>query len=790
MVNKLFERDFIFLDGAMGTMLQKYGMKMGENPMVLNIDRPEAVERVYRAYAQAGSDIVCANTFGASEKKLRGTGFTPEQIIEAAVSSARKSVGEDIMVALDIGPIGELLEPLGTYTFNQAYEQFCRQMVAGEKAGADLITIETMSDLGEVRAALLAAKENTELPVIVTMTFEADGRTFTGCLPESFTAVCEGLGADAIGLNCSLGPREMMPIIERIAQKTKLPIVLKPNAGMPDPVSGSYDMTAEEFAGLMAECIPMGVKIVGGCCGTTPEFIAALKKTFAGKEPVTPEILKIPAVCSASKYVAIDGVRVIGERINPTGKKRFKQALMDGEMGYILSQAIEQEEAGAHILDVNVGLPEIDEPEMMDRVVKGIQAITDLPLQIDSSDPSALEAGLRAFGGKAIVNSVSGKEDVLESILPLVKKYGAAVVGLTLDEEGIPEKAQQRFEIAQRILNAALSYGIPKEDVYIDCLTLTVSAQQEGAAETLKAIRMVKEQLGLKTVLGVSNISFGLPDRELINANFLTLAMGSGLDLPIINPNAKAMMDCVAVYDLLSCKDMGGEKYIERFASGLKAAAPPESPADSSGGRDLNYAIMKGLGAQSASITRELLKVKSELEIIEEDLIPALDIVGEKYEMGEIFLPQLLNASTAAGQAFEVVKRSIADNGGESVSKGTIVIATVLGDIHDIGKNIVKTILENYGYRMIDLGKDVPPEKVVQAAIEENVQLVGLSALMTTTLAGMEDTIKAIRSSGHKCKVMVGGAVLTRDYAMRIGADYYAKDARESVEIAREVFGA
>lgn len=790
MVNELFKRDFIFLDGAMGTMLQKCGMKMGENPMILNIDRPEVVENVYSAYAQAGSDIICANTFGASEKKLKGTGLTPEQVIDAAVSSARKSVGENVMVALDIGPVGELLEPLGTYTFDEAYEQFRRQMVAGEKAGVDLVAIETMADLNEVRAALLAVKENTKLPVIVTMTFEADGRTFTGCLPESFAAVCNGLGADAIGLNCSLGPREMMPIVERISKKTNLPVVLKPNAGMPDPVSGGYDMTAEEFAKLMAECIPAGIKIVGGCCGTTPEFIAALKKAFEGKKPVKHEISKMPAVCSASKYVEIGGVRIIGERINPTGKKRFKQALMEGDMDFILSQAIEQAEAGAHILDVNVGLPEIDERSMMGRVVKGLQSITDLPLQIDSSDPAALEAGLRAFGGKAIVNSVSGKDDVLSAVLPLVKKYGAAVVGLTLDKGGIPENAQQRFEIAERILNTALSYGIPKEDVYIDCLTLTVSAQQEGAAETLKAIRMVKERLGLKTVLGVSNISFGMPYRELINGSFLTLAMGSGLDLPIINPNVDTMTDAVAAYNLFNCEDMGGEKYIERFAARSKATAAAVSSDRANNCRDINYAIMKGLGLEAASLTKELLKVKSELSIIEEDLIPALDIVGEKYETGEIFLPQLLNASSAAGEAFEVVKKSIADRGGESVSKGTIVIATVHGDIHDIGKNIVKTILENYGYRMIDLGKDVPPEEVLRAVIDANVKLVGLSALMTTTLAGMEKTIRAIRSSGHECKIMVGGAVLTRDYAMQIGADYFAKDARESVEIAREVFGA
>lgn len=784
MLSELLQSGFVYLDGAMGTMLQQNGMKSGENPMVLNIEKPDIVEKVHRSYAEAGSDIIYANTFGASEKKLAGTGYTPEHIIKAAVEIAKKI--PDVLVALDMGSIGEMLEPLGTCTFEKAYELFKQQAIAGEKAGADLVAIETMYDLNEVRAAVLAVKENTNLPIIATMTFEADGRSFMGCLPESFATVCQCLEVDAIGLNCSLGPGEMKPIVERIARNTALPVVLKPNAGMPDPITGNYSMSAEEFACLMLECIPAGVSIIGGCCGTTPDYIAALRKAFDGKKPDKREVKRISAVCSASNYTVIDGVKIIGERINPTGKKMFKKALMDNDIDYIIAEAIKQSEAGAHILDVNVGLPQIDEPKMMALVVKQIQSVTNLPLQIDSSDPKALEAGLRAFGGKAIVNSVNGKEEVLNEVLPLVKKYGAAVIGLTLDEDGIPESAEARLAIAEKILDKAISYGVPKEDVYIDCLTLTVSAQQDGAAETLKAIRLVKEKLGLKTVLGVSNISFGLPEREVINASFLTLAMGSGLDMAIINPNSEAMGDAVAVYNLFNCKDKGGAEYIERFASRGKALPTPMSAESET---DINYTILKGLTAETVSLTRSLLNEKSEIQVIEELLIPALDIVGEKFEKGEIFLPQLLNASAAAGEAFDVVKKKISSKGGESVNKGTVIIATVKGDIHDIGKNIVKTIMENYGYRMIDLGKDVPPEKVVQTAKENDIKLVGLSALMTTTLKGMEETINAIRESGHLCKIMVGGAVLTEDYAMEIGADYYAKDARESVEIAREVFG-
>lgn len=783
MLKDLFERDFIFLDGAMGTQLQKKGLKPGENPMTLNITRPDMVEAVYASYARSGSDIITANTFGANAKKLKGSGYGVEEIITAAVGSAKK-MADAALVALDMSPIGELLAPLGTLTFDGAYNRFKEQAVAGEKAGADIALIETMTDLNEARAAILAVKENTSLPVFVTMTFEKNGRTFTGCLPESFAAVCSGLGVQALGVNCSLGPGDLKPIIQRLAGATDLPLILKPNAGLPDPMTGEYDIGPEEFASQMADCIEAGVKLVGGCCGTDPDYIKALRLAFESKKYVERETRRGSFVCSPSKFVEWGRVRVIGERINPTGKKQLKKALVERDMEYVMEEAVRQTEAGADILDINVGIPGIDEPVMMQQTVRAVQSVTNLPLQIDSSNPAALEAGLRAFPGRAIVNSVNGEQSVLDAVLPIVKKYGALVVGLTLDENGIPETAEGRLEIAHRILDAALGYGIRREDVLIDCLTLTVSARQESAGETLRALGMVKEKLGLRTVLGVSNISFGLPNRELVNSGFLTLALKSGLDLPIIDPTSPAMMDTVAVFNLLSGGDAGGEEYIKRFAAAGERTALPAG-----GNNSIAAAILKGLPEEAAEITRGLLGELPELEIINKKLIPALDDVGQRFETGEIFLPQLLSASAAAGAAFDMVKESLAKSGKRPVSGGTIVIATVKGDIHDIGKNIVKVVLENYGYRVIDLGKNVPAKAVVEAVIREKAGLVGLSALMTTTLEGMEETIKALRESGCGCKIMVGGAVLTPAYAEEIGADFYAKDARESAQIAGKVLG-
>lgn len=768
-------------------MLQAAGMPMGATPEVWNITHFDDVVKIQKSYIDAGSNVIYTNTFGANRLKLERCGYSVSEIVGAAVAVAREAAkGSDARVALDIGPIGQMLAPLGTLSFDEAYDIFREIVEAGKAAGADLTVVETMSDLNETKAAVLAVKENSDMPVWATMTFEESGRTFVGTTVSAMALTLEGLGADAIGFNCSLGPKALMPMVEELAKWTSLPIILKPNAGLPDPATGAYDMTPEEFASEMVTASELGVSIIGGCCGTNPDFIAALAKTFEGRTPLVRDSKTLEGVCSGTCTAILDGVRVIGERINPTGKKRFQQALRENDMDYIMQRAIEQQDAGAQILDVNVGLPGIDEPMMMKQVVLALQTVTDLPLQIDSSDPAAIEAGLRYTCGKAIVNSVNGEVEVMDKILPLCKKYGAAVVGLAMDKGGIPETAEKRIEIAERILNTALGYGIDRRDVYIDCLTLTVSAQQEQAAETLKALRYVSKKLGLHTVLGVSNISFGLPEREHVTVNFLTQAMSNGLDLPIINPNQKAIMDAVSAFRVLSGEDKNCEKYIERFVNAEKTE--PAAAAQPSG-MNLETAIAKGLKEETAVQTTKALETMSELEVINQLLIPALDKVGERYEKQQIFLPQLINSANAACEGFEIIKKRIAKNGGDSVSKGKIILATVQGDIHDIGKNIVKVVLENYGYNVIDLGRDVAPEAVVEAAIKENVYLIGLSALMTTTVSSMAKTIKALRDSGHDCKVMVGGAVLTPDYAEEIGADFYSKDAKQSADIARKVLG-
>lgn len=778
--------EWTLLDGAMGTMLQAAGMPVGQLPELWNIQHPEIVTRIQRAYVEAGSRVIFANTFGANRHKLSGSGYDVEAVISAGIRAAREAAGDEpVRVALDVGPIGQLLEPLGTLSFAEAYDIFREMVTAGERAGADLIVFETMSDLYEAKAAVLAAKEHTNLPVWVTMTFEATGRTFVGVTVPAMAMTLTGLGVDALGFNCSLGPKELLPMVEELAHWTNLPLILKPNAGLPDPSTGAYTITPEEFAEEMVQAAKLGVTIMGGCCGTTPDFIKALGSRLAETRPGTRSKADRHGICSATQAVELQGVRVIGERINPTGKKRFQQALREGDMGYILERGLEQQDAGADILDVNVGLPGIDESAMMTRVVKALQGVVDLPLQIDSSDPTAIEAGLRAVNGKAIVNSVNGNQEVLDTVLPLCKKYGAAVVGLTMDHRGIPQTAEQRIEIARRILEMALAYGIPREDVFIDCLTLTVSAQQEQAVETLKAVRYVREELGLHTVLGVSNISFGLPAREQITVSFLTQAMYAGLDLPIINPNQQAVMDAVAAFRVLSGQDRDSAAYIERFAE----MPEPAVTAKQSGAVTLETAIARGLKEETAALTQKALETMSELDVVNNLLIPALDLVGDRYEKQEIFLPQLIHAANAACEGFEIIKKRIAQRGEGSVSKGKIVIATVQGDIHDIGKNIVKVVLENYGYTVIDLGRDVPVETVVEAVIREDVRLVGLSALMTTTVVSMAETIAAIRASGHSCKIMVGGAVLTPEYAAEIGADFYAKDAKQSADIARQVLG-
>lgn len=788
------EKNILVFDGAMGTMLQKKGLKLGENPELLNIKEKNIVKEIHEEYIESGAMVVTTNTFGANELKLEGTGYSVEEIIDAAVNIAKEARGsrKDVYIALDVGPIGQLLEPMGTLKFEEAYEIFKRQIVQGVKSGADVIIIETMTDLYEAKAALLSAKENSNLPVFVSMSFEANGRTFTGCTPESMAVVLESLGANAVGVNCSLGPAELLPMIERIIKACDIPVLAQPNAGLPEIEDGKavYNVSADDFSKVIEEYLDLGVSIIGGCCGTTPEFIRNLRNLSDTRSVVERHNEKCSCVCTPSNMVRIDEVKVVGERINPTGKKIFQQALRDNNIEYILKKAIEQVEAGADILDVNVGLPDIDEKETMVKVIKEIQGILDVPLQLDSSDAECLEAALRIYNGKASVNSVNGEDEKLDEILPLIKKYGASVIGLTLDKKGIPPTAEERFAIAEKIVNRALEYGIKREDVFIDCLVLTASAQQKEVQETLKAVRMVHERLGVKTLLGVSNISFGLPCRQLINETFLAAALSNGLDLPIMNPNSQGMMDVVNSYKVLANMDKGAEKYISLYGNAkvergtLKAKEKERIQEE----KDLKYIVIKGLREEAANETKKLLNEKSELEIVNELLIPALDIVGEKYEKGELFLPQLIQAAETVKEAFEVLKLSLAKNNANSISKGKIILATVQGDIHDIGKNIVKVILENYGYDVIDLGKDVPVEKVVEEALKNNIKLVGLSALMTTTLKSMEETIKALRENNYQGKIFVGGAVLTPEYAEKIGADYYSKDAKESVEVAKEVF--
>ena len=785
-MNRVFETSrYMLLDGAMGTMLQKSGLKLGERPDLLSLTHPEIVEGVHRAYVEAGSDWVVSNTFGSNAAKLAGCGYSVEEVVTAGVAAAKRATaGSSARVLLDVGPLGELLEPAGALKFEEAYTMFCQVMEAGWKAGADGILLETMTDLYELKAGILAAKETTPLPVLTSMTFEENGRTFTGCTVEALAMLAEGMGVDAVGINCSLGPVEIYPLAKRLCEATTLPVFVKPNAGMPDPAAGTYEIGPQQFAADLEPYKALGISAVGGCCGTTPDYIAQLREHFGKDCPIPRNTIRRSTVCTPTRTVEIDTVRVIGERINPTGKKRFKEALRNGDMDYLLTQAVEQASAGAEILDVNVGLPEIDEKEMMVRAVKAVQSVCDLPLQLDSTRADVLEAGLRVYNGKPIINSVNAEQAVLDRILPLCKKYGTAVVGLTLDENGIPAKAEQRLALAEKIVTAAEQAGVPRSDVFIDCLTLTASAQQEAVQETLRAVQMVKEKLGVKTVLGVSNISFGLPNREYLNTSFLSLAMAHGLDLPIMNPNSEPMMAAVASYKVLYNVDRDAKDYLARY-SGRKItpAAAQETTLS------LYEAVLQGMKVQAAQAARAELESHQPEELVNEVLIPALDRVGTDFEKGTLFLPQLLQAAGAAQAAFDVVKDAIAATGQKSVGKGKIVLATVRGDIHDIGKNIVKTLLENYGYDVIDLGRDVPAEAVVRAVREQDVHLVGLSALMTTTLHSMAETIAALRAAGLDCRVMVGGAVLTPSYAQQIGADYYAKDAKQSVDIARQVLG-
>ena len=801
----------ILLDGGMGTMLQAAGMKLGTRPEDLNLENPELIRSIHAKYAAAGSRVVNANTFGASPHKLADSKYTLEEVITAGIANCKQAVAPyGALVTLDVGPLGELLEPSGTLAFEDAVAEYGRIVRAGVAAGADILYFETFTDLYEMKAALLAAKENSTLPIMASMSFEANGRTFTGCTVESFAATARGLGANAVGINCSLGPKEIFPMAKRLAEAVPgdFPVFVKPNAGLPRADGSGYDITPQLYAMQMKPYRELHLFAAGGCCGTTPEFIQMLNGVFADCKPGRPEHPMLSVICSPVDCVNVDGITVVGERINPTGKKRFQQALRDGDMNYILEQAVSQAEAGAQILDVNVGAPGVDEPALMEQVVKALQSVVSLPLQLDSSHAEALERGLRVYNGKPIVNSVNGEPEVLEKVLPLCKKYGAAVVGLAIDERGIQPKAEDRVAIARRIKKAALEAGIPQEDIYIDCLTLTASAQQEDVLATVQALHTCKTELGVRTILGVSNISFGLPCRPYLNTTFLTMAMYAGLDLAIMNPSSEEMMAAVYAYNVLTNRDKQSGRYIARYAdqvpasaalakamqdkaaSGVPAAAEAAGPAVSGPYAPLMKAVEQGLKGEAAACTKALLAEKEPLELVDEALIPALDIVGVKYEKGKLFLPQLLQAASAAQSAFDEIKTAIAQRGGAGASKGRIVLATVKGDVHDIGKNIVKVILENYGFEVIDLGRDVPVETVVETVREKDVHLVGLSALMTTTLKSMEETIEALHAAKLDCKVMVGGAVLTPEYAEKIGADWYAKDAKQSADIAKEFFGA
>lgn len=797
-IESIFDRRrFVFLDGGMGTQLQKRGLKPGQKPELAALEMPETLKAIHAEYAAAGADLLLANTFGANARKLAGTGYSVDQVVQASLACAQEAAAATgALVGLDIGPLGELLAPAGTLPFEEAYDAFAEIVQAGVHAGADFVFLETMTDLYELKAAILAAKENSQLPVFVSMSFESRGRTFTGCTVESYGVTAAGLGADAIGINCSLGPAEILPFAQRLCRTVPagIPVFVKPNAGLPNP-DGSYNLDADEFAREMQAYAAIGVSMVGGCCGTTPAYIAKLKEVFSPLVPAQKIPLRRSCLCTPVRFVEVDSITVVGERINPTGKKRLQQALREGDSAYPCAQAVAQAEAGAEVLDVNAGLPGIDEAATLERLVRDLQAVTDLPLQLDSSNPEALSRALRVYNGKPIVNSVNGEQKTLDEILPLCKKYGAAVVGLTLDEQGIPTSAEGRFAIAQKIVKAATEIGIPKEDIYIDCLTLTASAQQEGAAHTLEALSRCKRELGVRTVLGVSNISFGLPCRGYLNTTFLTMAMAAGLDLAIMNPNTPEMMAAVRAYRVLTSQDKQSADYVAAYADVQiqtqqvsKNATPVQN--NITGDDPLFDAVRRGLKAEAKAAAEAALATKEPLDVVNASLIPALDVVGDGFEKGTIFLPQLLQAATAAQAAFDAVKAKIAAQGQpQSAAKGKIVVATVKGDVHDIGKNIVRVILENYGYDVLDLGRDVPPERVVEAVRTTGAKLVGLSALMTTTVPNMKATIDALHAAKLDCQVWVGGAVLTPGYAKEIGADFYCKDAKASADLAKQILG-
>ena len=768
----------LFFDGGMGTLLQEQGLQAGELPETWNLKNPEPIIQIHKAYLAAGADIILANTFGANRFKY---GEDLEKIVTAGAESGKKAY-----VALDIGSTGKLLKPMGTLDFEEAVGGFAEIIRVGEKAGADLILIETMSDTYELKAAVLAAKENSTLPIMATVIFDESKKMLTGASPQVVVSLLEGLGVDALGINCGLGPKQMKEIVKELLKYASIPVIVNPNAGLPRSENGKtvFDVGAEEFAEDMEEIVTMGAWFAGGCCGTTPAHIQAMVEKCKEITPVPIAPKNYTFVTSYSTAVELGGRPVIiGERINPSGKSKFKQALRDHNIDYILEEGVKQEDSGAHILDVNVGLPEIDEAAMMETIVYELQSIMPIPLQIDTTNMEAMERALRIYNGKPMINSVNGKAEIMEQVFPLVKKYGGVVVGLALDEDGIPDTTEGRLAIAEKIYQTGEKYGISRKDIVIDALVMTMSTNNESAKITLDTVKEITARGG-KTVLGVSNISFGLPQRELINAAFFTMAMNNGLSAGIINPNAKAMRQAYDTFCVLGGYDAQCMNYIENYAvtDAPNAAAKPAAAK-----LNLTDSIIKGLKDQAYRATEEELKTKEPMEIINGELVPALDVVGQGFEKGTMFLPQLLMSAEAAKAGFEAIRQYVQSHGEAQEKKATIVIATVKGDIHDIGKNIVKVLLENYGYEVIDLGKDVPPEKIVETVVDKHAPLVGLSALMTTTVVNMEESIKELHKEAPWCKIMVGGAVLTQEYADMIGADFYGKDAMQSVYYAERL---
>ncbi len=812
----LLGEEFLIIDGAMGTQLQERGLAdAGEIPELLNFSNPDDIVAIHKRYVASGAEVITTNTFGANACKLEGRAKVAD-VYAAAAACARKAGAP--YIAGDIGPVGALLEPMGAMSFGEAYDLFAEQVDAIVASGCDLVLIETMADLREAKAAVLAAREHSDLPVFVTMTFGEDGRTFLGTSPQVSAEVLSSMGANAVGLNCSLGPAELVGAAKEMAARNRCPLMVQPNAGLPHVEDGRtvFDVSAQDFARAMGEMVEAGASIIGGCCGTSPDYISELRALVSAKKPVSRPYEPATVLCSAQEAVVLPALRahiaVIGERINPTGKPKLKAALRAGDLDYLVGEAVMQQEHGADVLDVNVGLPELDEPQMLTAAVDKLASTVTLPLVIDSSDPVAVEAAVRGYAGKPLINSVNGKQESLEAVLPIVKRYGCAVIGLALDEGGIPPTAEGRFAVAERIVAAAESYGIPRTDVVIDCLTMACATNQSEALEILRAITMVKERLGVRTVLGVSNISFGLPQRNMVNSTFLAAAFGCGLDMPILNPKARRYIDTVNTFKVLNCQDGGAVDFIATYAD---ASDPYEEPAASTGTaatvpaaaaegcpvavpeslldaeedvKALVHHILTGRRGPMGAATEALLEGHDPLELVNGVFIPALDVVGDKFDKGQFFLPQLMASAEAVKAGFDVVKAHMGEADVSESSARTIAVATVKGDIHDIGKNIVKMLLENYGYRVLDLGRDVDPEEVLRVAREEQVRLVGLSALMTTTVRAMEETVRLIHEQLPDCKVFVGGAVLTPEYAQQIGADFYGKDAAASARIAERYF--